>query len=132
TWLEGDLLALPFEDGGFDAATVGFGVRNVADLEQALAEPRRVLRPGGRVGILETTTLTGALAPFYRLWFDHVVPLPGLALKGGTAYTDLPASVRRFPVPDGRARLIREAGFAEVSYRAFAGGIVGLHTGTAA
>src|SRR5829696_10231180 len=73
-WVEGDLLALPFADGSFDAATVGFGVRNVDDLDRALAELRRVLRPGGRLGVLEITAARGPLAPFYRFWFDRLVP----------------------------------------------------------
>jgi demethylmenaquinone methyltransferase/2-methoxy-6-polyprenyl-1,4-benzoquinol methylase len=130
-WIEGDLLALPFPDASFDAATVGFGVRNVADLPAALVELRRVLRSDGRLGILEITTPTGALAPFYRLWFDHVVPLLGKVLKGGAAYTYLPASVRRFPGPEELAGLLRAAGFGDVAYRTFAGGIVALHTGVA-
>ena len=75
---------------------------------------------------------TGFLAPFYRLWFDRVVPLLGRMLKGGAAYTYLPASVRRFPGPDELAELMRAAGFRDVSYRLFAGGIVALHTGVAA
>jgi demethylmenaquinone methyltransferase / 2-methoxy-6-polyprenyl-1,4-benzoquinol methylase len=129
TWLEGDVMAMPFADAEFDSATVGFGVRNVAELSAALAELRRVLKPGGRLGILEITTPTGVLAPFYRLWFDHVVPLLGRVLKGGSAYTYLPASVRRFPGPEALAGLMREAGFETVSYRTFAGGIVALHTG---
>ena len=99
-WVRGDMLALPFDDGSFDAATVGFGVRNVDDLEAGLRELRRVLRPGGRLGILEITTPRGVLAPFYRLWFDRVIPLLGKVLPGGDAYTYLPASVRRFPVPE--------------------------------
>jgi demethylmenaquinone methyltransferase / 2-methoxy-6-polyprenyl-1,4-benzoquinol methylase len=131
-WVEGDLLALPFPDGSFEAATVGFGVRNVADLEHALTELRRVLVPGGGLGILEITMPRGPLAPFYRLWFDRIVPLVGKALKGGSAYTYLPASVRRFPGPDDLAELLREAGFSEVSYRLLAGGIVALHIGRAA
>ena len=130
-WVEGDLLALPFAAGSFDAATVGFGVRNVVDLAKALAELRRVLHPGGRLGILEITTPTGVLAPFYRLWFDRIVPLLGKLVKGGSAYTYLPASVRCFPVPDELAAMLREAGFEDVRYRTFAGGIVALHTGTA-
>jgi demethylmenaquinone methyltransferase / 2-methoxy-6-polyprenyl-1,4-benzoquinol methylase len=129
TWLEGDVMAMPFADGEFDSATVGFGVRNVAELSTALAELRRVLKPGGRLGILEITTPTGILAPFYRLWFDRVVPLLGKVLKGGSAYTYLPASVRRFPGPEALADLMREAGFETVQYRTFAGGIVALHTG---
>jgi demethylmenaquinone methyltransferase/2-methoxy-6-polyprenyl-1,4-benzoquinol methylase len=132
TWIEGDLLALPFADGDFDSATVGFGVRNVADLTAGLAELRRVLKTGGRLGILEITTPTGFLAPFYRLWFDRIVPLLGKAFKGGAAYTYLPASVRRFPGPDELAGMLRAAGFEDVAYRTFAGGIVALHTGVAA
>jgi demethylmenaquinone methyltransferase/2-methoxy-6-polyprenyl-1,4-benzoquinol methylase len=131
TWVEGDLLALPFDAGSFEAATVGFGVRNVADLELGLAELRRVLVPGGRVAVLEITQPRGVLAPFYRLWFDRIVPLLGKLLRGGAAYTYLPASVRRFPGPDGLAALMGSAGFADVSYRTFAGGIVALHTGRA-
>ena len=132
TWVEGAVLALPFADGSFDAATVGFGVRNVADLERGLAELRRVLVAGGRLGILEITQPRGPLAPFYRLWFDRVVPLLGRALKGGGAYTYLPASVRRFPGPDELAGKLGDAGFVDVRYRLLAGGIVALHTGTAA
>ena len=131
-WVRGDLLELPFEDASFDAATVGFGVRNVADLERALRELRRVLRSGGRLGILEITTPRGPLRLFYRLWFDRIVPLLGKLLRGGSAYTYLPASVRRFPGPEELAALLREAGFDDVSFRVLAGGIVALHRGTAA
>jgi demethylmenaquinone methyltransferase / 2-methoxy-6-polyprenyl-1,4-benzoquinol methylase len=130
TWIEGDALALPFADGSFDAATVGFGVRNVADLGRGLAELARVLVPGGRVGILEITAPTGLLAPFYGVWFDRIVPLLGKLLEGGAAYSYLPASVHRFPGPQELADLLEGAGFASVQYRTFAGGIVALHTGT--
>ena len=130
-WVRGDVLALPFDDGSFDAATVGFGVRNVDDLEAGLQELRRVLRPGGRLGILEITTPRGVLAPFYRLWFDRVIPLLGRVLPGGDAYTYLPASVRRFPAPEDLAGLLRRCGFAGVRFRVFAGGIVALHVGEA-
>ena len=132
TWVEGDLLVMPFADASFEAATVGFGVRNVADLDRALAELARVLVQGGRVGILEITTPTGLVAPFYRVWFDRVVPLLGKVLKGGAAYSYLPASVRRFPGTEQLAQLLRGAGFSDVGYRRFAGGIVALHTGTKA
>jgi demethylmenaquinone methyltransferase / 2-methoxy-6-polyprenyl-1,4-benzoquinol methylase len=126
-WIHGDLLGLPFEDDTFDAATVGFGVRNVADLPGSIAELRRVLRPGGRLGILEITRPRGPLRFFYSLWFDRIVPLLGKVLPGGEAYTYLPASVRRFPGPDDLAAQM--AGFRDVDYRLFAGGIVALHTG---
>jgi demethylmenaquinone methyltransferase/2-methoxy-6-polyprenyl-1,4-benzoquinol methylase len=130
-WIRGDVLELPFEDASFDAATVGFGVRNVDDLQRALVELRRVLRPGGRLGILEITRPRGVLAPFYRFWFDRVVPLLGKLLPGGSAYTYLPASVRRFPGPEELAELIAAAGFREVRFRLFAGSIVALHTAEA-
>jgi demethylmenaquinone methyltransferase / 2-methoxy-6-polyprenyl-1,4-benzoquinol methylase len=128
-WVCGDLLELPFEDASFDAATVGFGIRNVEDVGAGLRELRRVLRPGGRVGILEITRPAGFLRHFYGLWFDRVVPLMGKVLPGGSAYTYLPASVRRFPGPEELAGAMRSAGFADVRYRLFAGGIVALHTG---
>jgi demethylmenaquinone methyltransferase/2-methoxy-6-polyprenyl-1,4-benzoquinol methylase len=130
-WVEGDALALPFAEAYFDAATVGFGVRNLADLERGLAELQRVLRPGGRVAILEITRPRGVLAPFYRFWFDGVIPLAGKVLPGGSAYSYLPASVRRFPDPQGLAKLMDEAGFGDIRWRLFAGGIVALHTGVA-
>jgi demethylmenaquinone methyltransferase / 2-methoxy-6-polyprenyl-1,4-benzoquinol methylase len=130
-WLQADVLALPFEDASFDSAVVGFGIRNVEDLEGGIRELHRVLRPGGRLGILEITTPRGPLAPFYRLWFDRVVPLLGRLLPGGSAYTYLPASVRRFPVPEELADLLASCGFGAVRFRRFAGGIVALHVGEA-
>jgi len=130
-WVQGDALALPFADASFDAATVGFGVRNLDDLPAGLRELRRVLRPGGRVGVLEITRPAGPLRIFYALWFDRIVPLLGKVLPGGSAYAYLPASVRRFPEPDALAALLREAGFDQVRYQTFAGGIVALHVGVA-
>ncbi len=130
-WVRGDLLALPFLDANFDVATVGFGVRNVEDLDAALRELRRVLRPGGRLGVLEITTPRGWLAPFYRLWFDRAIPLLGRALPGGAAYTYLPASVRRFPSPETLVDALERAGFNRVRFRLYAGGIVALHVGEA-
>ena len=130
-WVSGDALALPFADGSFDAVTIGFGLRNLANVERGLEELRRVLGPGGRVAILEITRPRGALAPFYRLWFDGVIPLAGKILPGGSAYSYLPASVRRFPDPQGLAKLMDEAGFDAIRWRLFAGGIVALHMGVA-
>jgi len=130
-WVQGDLLELPFGDGSFESATVGFGVRNVADLDRGIAELRRVLVPGGRLAILEITQPRGPLAPFYRLWFDRIVPLLGRLLPGGDAYTYLPASVRRFPGPEALAELLGSCGFEAVRFRRFAGGIVALHVGEA-
>jgi demethylmenaquinone methyltransferase/2-methoxy-6-polyprenyl-1,4-benzoquinol methylase len=130
-WVLGDLLALPFPDGAFDAATVGFGVRNVADLGGGLRELHRVLSPGGRLACLEITRPRGAMQPFFSFWFDWLVPLAGKALPGGEAYTYLPASVRRFPGPEDLAALLARAGFTEIRWRLLGGGIVALHTATA-
>jgi demethylmenaquinone methyltransferase / 2-methoxy-6-polyprenyl-1,4-benzoquinol methylase len=132
TWVQGDLLALPFADKSFDAATIGFGIRNVADLELALREVRRVLRPGGRLAILEITRPRGLLRPFFSLWFDRLVPLAGRLVPGGTAYAYLPESVRRFPGAEELAELVGRAEFSGVRFRLLAGSIVALHTGTAA
>ena len=128
TWVEGDVLDLPFEDASFDAATVGFGIRNVADLEAGLAELARVLVPGGRLGCLEITQPRGILRPFFRFWFNGVVPLLGKVLPGGAAYSYLPASVRRFPGPKELAAALDRSGFEEIRWRLLAGGIVALHT----
>ncbi|MCY7302957.1 MAG: ubiquinone/menaquinone biosynthesis methyltransferase [Thermoleophilia bacterium] len=130
-WIEGDMLALPFADGSFDVVTVGFGVRNVADLRAGLTELRRVLRPGGRMAVLEITQPRGVLKPFFFLWFDRIVPLLGKVLPGGKAYTYLPASVRRFPGAEDLAALIDEVGFDSATFRLFGGSIVALHTATA-
>ncbi len=130
-WVEGDLLALPFDAASFDAATVGFGVRNVADLDAGLRELRRVLRPGGRLAVLEITTPRGPLRPFFSLWFDRVVPAAGRLLPGGQAYSYLPASVRRFPGAEELANRLESAGFEGVRFRLLGGTIVALHTAVA-
>jgi demethylmenaquinone methyltransferase/2-methoxy-6-polyprenyl-1,4-benzoquinol methylase len=126
-WVRGDALALPFADGEFDAATVGFGVRNLADLGGGLRELARVLRPGGKLAVLEITRPHGTLKPFFRLWFDVLVPLAGHVLPGGQAYTYLPASVRRFPGPEDLSALLVRAGFEDVRFQLLGGGIVALH-----
>jgi demethylmenaquinone methyltransferase/2-methoxy-6-polyprenyl-1,4-benzoquinol methylase len=130
-WVRGDLLALPFADESFDVATVGFGVRNVDGLEAGLRELARVLRPGGRLACLEITRPRGLLRPFFRFWFDGVVPVLGKVLPGGEAYTYLPASVRRFPGPEDLAAVMGEAGFEEIGWRLLGGGIVCLHVAAA-
>lgn len=129
-WIQADMLALPFPDESFDAATVGFGVRNLAELERGLRELRRVLRPSGRVAVLEITRPRGPLRPFFSVWFERVVPLAGKLLPGGRAYGYLPASVRRFPPAEELAELLEHAGFEGVRFRLLAGSIVALHTGT--
>jgi demethylmenaquinone methyltransferase / 2-methoxy-6-polyprenyl-1,4-benzoquinol methylase len=131
SWVRGDMLTLPFEDGSFDAVTVGFGIRNVQDLDAGLGELVRVLRADGRLGCLEITRPRGALRPFFALWFDGLVPLAGKVLPGGAAYTYLPASVRRFPGPEDLGEAMRRAGFAEIGWRLLGGGIVALHVARA-
>jgi demethylmenaquinone methyltransferase/2-methoxy-6-polyprenyl-1,4-benzoquinol methylase len=130
-WIRGDLLRLPFESGTFDSVTVGFGVRNVEDLDRALRELRRVLKPGGRLAILEIVRPRGPLKVFFRAWFDGLVPLAGKVLPGGAAYSYLPASVRRFPGPAELGERVRAAGFDPVAHRPLGGGIVVLMVGEA-
>lgn len=124
-----DALALPFPDGSFDASTVAFGIRNVTDLDAGLAEMARVVRPGGRVVVLEITT-PSRMRAFYALWLDRIVPRLGrLLARERSAYGYLPASVRRFPAPPELAARMAAAGLADVRWRPFAGGVVALHHG---
>jgi demethylmenaquinone methyltransferase/2-methoxy-6-polyprenyl-1,4-benzoquinol methylase len=129
-WILADVTALPFPDGSFNAVTVGFGIRNVPELEAGVSELARILVPGGRLACLEITRPNGILRPFFRLWFDGLVPLAGKVLPGGRAYTYLPASVRRFPGPADLAAAIERAGFEGVGWKLMGGGIVALHVGT--
>jgi demethylmenaquinone methyltransferase/2-methoxy-6-polyprenyl-1,4-benzoquinol methylase len=123
-------LALPFDAAEFDAATVGFGVRNLIDLPRGLAEMARVVRPGGRVVVLEITTpRRPPLSFFYRLWFDRLVPLLGRVAGERSAYSYLPDSVRRFPAAPELAALMRDTGLEDVGYELLAGGIVAVHCG---
>jgi len=143
-----DAMELPYDDATFDAATVGFGARNFDRLGRGLQEMVRVVRPGGRVVVLEITTPTKApLSIFYGLWFDRLVPalgrlvalaLAGLARLRGSArkpsvadaYTYLPSSVKRFPGPQELAEEMTRAGLTDVSFLLLAGGIVAIHAGT--
>lgn len=125
-----DALRLPYEEGSFDAVTVGFGARNLADLERGLAEMRRVLRPGGRLVVLEITQpRRPPLSGFYSLWFDRIVPLLGTIAGDRDAYTYLPQSVKRFPDPAGLAALMDHAGLERIRYTILAGGIIAIHSG---
>lgn len=153
----GDALGLPYADDSFDAATVGFGARNFSDLGLGLAEMARVVRPGGRVVVLEfTPPLRPPLSVFYRLWFDRAVPLLGKlvgavavlvrllpgrgraaareegAVGIAQAYSYLPSSVKRFPGPEALAAEMGRAGIANVRCVLTAGGIVAIHAGTVA
>jgi demethylmenaquinone methyltransferase / 2-methoxy-6-polyprenyl-1,4-benzoquinol methylase len=128
-WVQADAAALPFDDKSFEVVTVGFGIRNLADLEAGLRELARVLVPGGRLGCLEITRPRGVLRPFFRLWFDGLVPVAGRFLRGGAAYSYLPASVRRFPGSEDLADAMHRAGFTDVGWRLLGGGIVALHVG---
>jgi demethylmenaquinone methyltransferase / 2-methoxy-6-polyprenyl-1,4-benzoquinol methylase len=128
----GNALDLPYADDEFDAATVGFGARNFSDLPQGLREMARVVRPGGRVVILEITTpQRPPLSLFFRLWFDRLVPLLGRVAGDPDAYSYLPSSVRRFPDARGLGAAMAAVGLIDVRWIVTAGGIIAIHAGTA-
>jgi demethylmenaquinone methyltransferase/2-methoxy-6-polyprenyl-1,4-benzoquinol methylase len=127
-----DTLRLPFADGSFDGATVAFGIRNVSDLPAALRELRRVLRPGGRLGILEFSRARARwMRPLFGVYFRFVLPFIGRVLSysatGGEAYAYLPRSVGHFPTPQALSEELREAGFVQVRFVPFTGGVAVLH-----
>jgi demethylmenaquinone methyltransferase / 2-methoxy-6-polyprenyl-1,4-benzoquinol methylase len=126
-----DALALPFPDGAFDGAMVGWGMRNLMDLDAGLREAARVLKPGARLVILEMTLPPNPLLRrCYQFYFRRVLPWIGRVVsKHTTAYTWLPESTQAFPGPPELARRMERAGFSEVSYRLFMGGVTALHTG---
>jgi demethylmenaquinone methyltransferase/2-methoxy-6-polyprenyl-1,4-benzoquinol methylase len=127
--VRGDATSLPLPDAAFDAATIGFGIRNVLDPEAGCRDIARVLRPGGRLAILEFgEPWIPGVKSLYRAYFQHVLPRVGRAVsKHGEAYDYLPASVAKFPPPDVFADVIRRSGFAEVRYELLATGIVCLY-----
>ena len=132
-WEWGNALELPYGDDSFDAATVGFGARNFSDLDRGLREMVRVVRPGGRVVVLEITTpQKPPLSFFFRAWFDTVVPAIGRVAGDPDAYTYLPSSVRRFPGPHELAATLAAAGLRDVGWILTAGGIIAIHHGTVA
>jgi demethylmenaquinone methyltransferase/2-methoxy-6-polyprenyl-1,4-benzoquinol methylase len=125
----GDAQALPYADASFAAATVGFGARNFADLEAGLGEMARVVRPGGRVVVLEITQpQRPPLSTFFALWFDRLVPLLG-RITDEQAYSYLPSSVKRFPEPPALAAAMERAGLEQMRWILTAGGIIALHVG---
>jgi demethylmenaquinone methyltransferase/2-methoxy-6-polyprenyl-1,4-benzoquinol methylase len=126
----GKALALDYRDGSFDAATVGFGARNFSDLRLGLSEMARVVRPNGRVVVLEITTPTRPpLSTFFNVWFDRIVPVLGRFAGDADAYTYLPNSVKRFPGPEELASMMWSTGLRRVRYLLTAGGIIALHVG---
>jgi demethylmenaquinone methyltransferase / 2-methoxy-6-polyprenyl-1,4-benzoquinol methylase len=132
-WEQANALALPYDDDAFDAATVGFGARNFSELERGIAEMARVVRPGGRVVVLEITTPTKPpLSTFFSLWFDRIVPLLGRVTGENQAYSYLPNSVKRFPGPRELGAVMAGAGLRDVRWILTAGGIIALHSGTVA
>jgi demethylmenaquinone methyltransferase / 2-methoxy-6-polyprenyl-1,4-benzoquinol methylase len=124
-----DALELPYENASFDAVTVGFGVRNLADLDRGLEEMARVLRPGGRLAILEITQpRRPPLSTFFSIWFDRLVPRLGTLAGDRDAYTYLPESVKRFPPPEGLAARLDAAGLESIRWTVLAGGIIAIHS----
>ena len=125
-----DALDLPYPDNEFQAATVGFGARNFDVLDKGLAEMTRVIKPGGKVVVLEITTPAKApLSTFYGLWFDRVVPLIGKVAGDSDAYEYLPNSVKRFPGPEGLGEAMHRAGLHRIKWILTAGGIIAIHVG---
>ena len=129
-FLVGDALALPTQDGTFDAATIAFGMRNLPDYGKGFAEMARSVRPGGTVVCLEIARPSSRLARILQFWFDRIVPVIGRVMGQGGAYGYLVRSVKGYPGPDRIAEIMREVGLQDVSWQPMSGGIVTLHTGT--
>jgi demethylmenaquinone methyltransferase / 2-methoxy-6-polyprenyl-1,4-benzoquinol methylase len=129
--IEGDALKLPFRDGTFDVATIAFGLRNLSSVESGLAELSRVVKPGGWVAVLEFSRPANAMMrTLFSLYFTKLLPWMGGVISGSrSAYTYLPASVRKFPDQSQLSILMEQAGFVQVSYENLTGGIAALHMG---
>ena len=129
--IEGDALRLPFRSGSFDAVTIGFGLRNLSNVENGLAELCRVVKPGGWVAVLEFSNPCNAIfRTVFGLYFRKVLPMLGGAISGSlSAYAYLPASVQKFPDQSQLALLMRQAGFEQVQYENLTGGVAALHMG---
>jgi demethylmenaquinone methyltransferase/2-methoxy-6-polyprenyl-1,4-benzoquinol methylase len=127
---QGDALNLPLEDDTFDAATIAYGMRNLADYRRGFEEMARVVRPGGRVVCFEIHTPTSAFGRLAAVWFDHVVPIIGRLVGQGDAYGYLANSVKGYPSQERIAQIMREAGLENVDWLGFMGGLVALHVGT--
>jgi len=129
-YVEGDALALPFDDGSFDAATIAFGLRNLADYRAGLAEMARVVRPGGRVVVLEIAVPERGVARFlFETWFRRAVPALGRLVGRRAAYRYLPASLLAYPSPAAVADLLGTAGLVQVRWRRLPSGMATLHVG---
>lgn len=127
-----DALQLPYDDDRFDAATVGFGIRNFADYDQGLREMSRVLKPGGRLVVLEfTEPRRPPFSTFYSLWFDRLAPVLGRFSADPEAYEYLAESVHTFPGPAELAEKMDAAGFERIRWLIMAGGILAIHSGVA-
>ena len=130
-WVVGDAMALPFADNSFDVYTISFGIRNVTRIPDALAEAYRVLRPGGRLMVLEFSQIPNDLMQkAYDLYSFNVIPAMGQVVAGDRdSYQYLVESIRKFPAQDAFAAMIRAAGFGQVKYRNLTMGIAALHSG---
>ena len=132
TYVVGDALALPTEDGTFDAATIAFGMRNLPDYGKGFSELARSVRPGGCVVCLEIARPKSRIARILQFWFDRIVPIVGRVAGQGGAYGYLVRSVKGYPGPDRIAEIMCEVGLRDVTWIGMSGGIVTIHTGTVA